>query len=355
MARPIKFNQLPDQRFDERDTLFARMNRSAGTEPYNDYYQRRPELQDIDDRLRSMPALLDPEGLYYDQEIMTRTGQYFADIDKIEVDHEFVCDWSVKLTAARDKSTLIKKLTRQLGAVAVGFCELDQEFIYTQKGRFDHDYGRNIELDHPRMIVFLVEMDYQRMQRAPKADTFLESARQYYRAAVISRTVAAILEQSGYPAKAHYDAHYDLILPPLAIKAGLGELGRNNILIADKYGSRVRIGAVTTALPLCPDHPVTLGARHFCEICRKCVRRCPPKALALGEKETVRGVDKWPTKVEKCYTYWRRVGTDCGLCMAVCPFSHRNSWLHNLVRLFIRHFPILHRPARWLDDLIYGR
>ena len=46
-------------------------------------------------------------------------------------------------------------------------------------------------------------------------------------------------QAAGHDAKPHYDAHYDVILPPLAVHAGLGELGRNNILVADRFGSRV--------------------------------------------------------------------------------------------------------------------
>ena len=145
------------------------------------------------------------------------------------------------------------------------------------------------------------------------------------------------------------------ILPPLAVRAGLGELGRHNILVADRFGSRVRIGAVTTSMELTHDTPADLGVDHFCTSCRKCAESCPSNALSLGEKETIRGVAKWPTNAERCYGYWRTVGTDCGICMAVCPFSHRDNWFHNLVRAMIHHFPWSHRPALWFDDLVYGR
>jgi len=41
----------PGPRFDERDTMFARMARRARTPPYEEYYSRRPELQKADDRV----------------------------------------------------------------------------------------------------------------------------------------------------------------------------------------------------------------------------------------------------------------------------------------------------------------
>ena len=78
-------------------------------------------------------------------------------------------------------------------------------------------------------------------------------------------------------------------------------------------------------------------------------------SLFHGKNESVRGVEKWPTNVERCYGYWRTVGTDCGICMAVCPFSHRDNPFHGLVRSVVRHARWTHRPAVWFDDLVYGR
>jgi epoxyqueuosine reductase QueG len=167
---------------------------------------------------------------------------------------------------------------------------------------------------------------------------------------------AAALRACGHSAKPHYDAHYDLVLPPLAVAAGLGELGRNNILVADRFGSRVRIGAVSTDLPLRPGEPVDLGVQGFCRICRICAERCPSRALSTGEKEFVRGVWKWPTHVERCYAYWRQTGTDCGLCMARCPFSHANNAFHNLARRLAPYVPrLLLFLENWGTARNYGR
>jgi ferredoxin len=342
-------------RFDERDTIFARMARREATPQYEDYYSRRPELKTVDDRIRSMPGLFKPGGRYYHPEISARADQYFGAIYKIVPDRSVVDEWKAQIDASSNPTTTVKEMVLALGAVAVGCAQIDQQFVYTHKGRFDEDYGHEIQLDHPSIIVFLVEMDFREMQRAPRAETIRESARQYYRGACISKTAAAVLEACGYKAKSHHDAHYDVILPALAVKAGLGELGRNNILIADRYGSRVRIGGVTTDLSLEYDAPSEVGADHFCAICKKCAINCPSHALSLHEKEDVRGVMKWPTHVERCYSYWRAAGTDCGICMAVCPFSHKNNRFHNLVRRMVRLSRWTHRPALFFDDLIYGR
>jgi hypothetical protein len=64
---------------------------------------------------------------------------------------------------------------------------------------------------------------------------------------------------------------------------------------------------------------------------------------------------KWPARAEACSAVWRTYGTDCGICLATCLFCHRNDWFRDLVRAMIRRFRWTHRPALWLDDLVYGR
>ncbi|MEN8149887.1 MAG: reductive dehalogenase domain-containing protein [Planctomycetota bacterium] len=345
----------PDPRVDERDTMFARMERKAGTREYEDYYADRPRRRRKDDRLRSMPGLLHADAIHHDEAIGGEAQEWFDRIDRIELDPEEVERWADRLRGADDPTDVVHEMAISLGAVAAGCAPLDPAFVYTAKGRFDADYGRGIDLEHPNAIVFLVEMDHAEMRHAPRAPVIRESARQYYRGARISLVMEAAIAAAGFDAKAHYDAHYDVILPPLAVAAGLGEMGRHNILIADRYGSRVRIGAVTTDLPVRPGRPRSLGADRFCRICLKCADSCPSRALTRGEKEIVRGVAKWPTDVERCVGYWCRVGTDCGVCMSVCPFSHGNNAFHNLVRWMVRRLPWFHRPLKWMDDLFYGR
>lgn len=346
---------LPLERVDERDTLFARMERRRGTPAYEDTYARRPEWQAVDDRLRAMPPLLDPRGRYYDPALAAETGRRFDAIEIFEPDEATVASWARRLASSKTPTETVRAMLRELGAVAVGCTALERAFVYTHKGRFDEDYGQEVELAHEHAVVFLVEMDHDRMQEAPRALTLLESAHQYWRAAKIALAAAEALRRAGHAAKAHYDAHYDVVLPPLAVRAGLGELGRNNILVADRYGSRVRIGAITTDLEVLHDEPVSLGVEAFCRVCAKCADLCPSHALSTGDPEIVNGVERWPTNVERCHAWWRQIGTDCGMCMAACPFSHRSGGIHRIVRTLIRWAPWLNRLLLRLDDLFYGR
>ena len=67
----------------------------------------------------------------------------------------------------------------------------------------------------------------------------------------------------------------------VARRAGLGWVGRNNLLVTPEYGSRVRLVTILTDLPLSPDHPL----EKDCGDCRKCIELCPAGAIAEDPSE----------------------------------------------------------------------
>ena len=68
----------------------------------------------------------------------------------------------------------------------------------------------------------------------------------------------------------------DVSLRHAAVAAGLGNFGRNNLVIHPKMGSRVLFSAVITDLELPWDPVVT---EKLCNDCMACVEKCPGRAL----------------------------------------------------------------------------
>ena len=335
--------------------MFARAARRPGTPAYLEYYARHPGRQADDDRLRELPGLLEPGGRAFDEAVCGEARDWFARIDAWTPGPDARA-LAGALSDTRDLTRTLTAAALSLGAVAAGCCEVDPMWAYSHKGRFDEDYGRAVDAGRrPHALVFLVEMDHAEMRRAPMAEAIRESARQYCRAASIARTIEAALRAAGIDAAAHYDAHYEFVLPPMAVAAGLGELGRHNLLVADRFGTRVRIGAVTMTAALRAARRRDLGVQAFCARCLKCADNCPPRALSSEAPGPVNGVEKWPTETGRCYRYWRLMGTDCGICMAVCPFSHEDNAFHNAVRRLVRAWPGLAAAFVRADDLVYGR
>ena len=127
------------------------------------------------------------------------------------------------------------------------------------------DWGTEIHNDHRYVVVFATEMSSRLIAASPHTPTNIETQYQYARGAYISTLLAQFIANLGYSASANHLRHYELLMVPLAVDAGLGELSRMGYLITKALGPRVRLGAVYTDLPLIPDHPVDIGVEDFCK------------------------------------------------------------------------------------------
>ena len=145
---------------------------------------------------------------------------------------------------------------------------------------------------------------------------------------------------------------------PLAIDAGLGQLGRHGLVITPQFGPRLRMCKVLTDMPAERDRPIDFGVTAFCERCKKCAIHCPAGAISHGarsrEVETISsnpGTLKWPFNAEKCRTYQMKVGSNCCTCIRVCPFNKSSHWFHSVVRWFIETVPPLNPLMIKMDDV----
>jgi ferredoxin len=95
---------------------------------------------------------------------------------------------------------------------------------------------------------------------------------------------------------------------------------------------------------------------HLCYIFKKCSVTCPSQAISHEDRTEINGVCRWQINSEKCFTYMAKTGTDCGKCMAVCPYSHRDVFFsHKTMNFLIRNSPIFRRIAPTLEDALYGK
>ncbi len=99
---------------------------------------------------------------------------------------------------------------------------------------------------------------------------------------------------------------------PVAHQAGLGWLGRNNLLVTPEFGAHHRLVTVFTNMPLKADQPNALG----CQDCHACVSSCPSRSI----KERPEDFDHIG-----CYhqikVLVKKAGISqniCGLCVKAC-------------------------------------
>ncbi len=256
-------------------------------------------------------------------------------------------------------SKLVKRVAEALGACLTGVCELDQRWLYSHSFHFVTREHQELHLP-PEVryaVVVAIEMDYEMVRTSPSAVAGSTVGIAYSQMAFVAGSLAQFIRDLGYQA---FPSGNDTGLNvPMAIDAGMGELGRNGILITRDFGPRVRLAKVLTDLPLEPDPPLEMGVLDMCEKCKKCARYCPGQAISHGERtaEPVNmsnnsGVLKWPVNAEKCLNYWAVNGTTCTNCIRVCPFNKPDGLLHSTVRWGVKHTPWANRLFVKGDDLL---
>ncbi|MDF1552932.1 MAG: reductive dehalogenase [Deferrisomatales bacterium] len=251
----------------------------------------------------------------------------------------------------------IKETAYFLRADAVGICELPAYAVYSHSRRG----GMPAHLDHKYAVAILVDQDWRTASAFDGRDWISNSMSflGYATAAFIAGILADYIRRLGYPARAHNALNYQVVVPPILLWAGLGELSRIGDTVINPFlGPRFKAAVVTTDLPLTVDKPIDFGLQDFCGKCRKCARACPSRALSDGGKEMHNGYEKWPTDVQKCTSM--RVGNPkgagCGTCIKVCPWNKPFTPLHRAVNRVVRTVPAVRRLAIWGDDLLgYGK
>jgi reductive dehalogenase len=369
----------PLERYDERDTVFARDALVPGSPEERQYHQLHPELVEVDRRLRrfiedkidSPPEEpKDPlNEAFYDA-----TFGSVAHLGQPDAVDGTVNSYQVRVDPAK-MCGRIKTVARKLGATLVGIARLNPAWVYTHRGARpffpdyranpplfsgvpqgyrDLRYGDPIEIDHQFAISMAFPQDPDLVRTGPSTLNDFETGRVYAQSALVAVELARYIRALGHSARAHHLRNYGVMMVPVAVDAGLGELARCGYLVTKELGANLRLVCVTTDLPLAADRPVDLGVQDYCEKCLKCAKNCPPRAIPFGEKTEVRGVRKWEIDEVKCLLYWGSQGAACGICQVVCPWSKPGTPFHRLVAGIATRVPWSRRLLTWADDLVYG-
>jgi len=223
----------------------------------------------------------------------------------------------IKVDDPAAMATKIKARAKALGAGLVGVTKIPPEAVYQ---------GHSVPYQYA--ICLGLPMDREEMQHVPHERAAVEVMRAYKEVARIAIELSEEIRAMGWPAKAYGNPNStDILHIPLAIEAGLGQLGKHGSLISKAYGSNFRLAAVLTNLPMATDAPVDLAVDDLCLTCQRCVVDCPPGAIA-NQKQLVRGQTKWYVDFDKCIPYFVKT-YGCAICIEVCPWSEpgRGPWL----------------------------
>ena len=236
----------------------------------------------------------------------------------------------------------VKETVLRMGADLVGIAPVD---------RFDFVRGTEPRQGHNCGISFAVHMDFDEMKRLGPLSQ-MEVHRVYYRLSDLSVRLAQFIRSFGYHAVG-YPNEGSALFMPIAWKAGLGELGRHGSLITKKYGPSVRLGAVTTEMPLVAESaPANYGFDDLCLRCNACANFCPGDAI-VPKKQEVFGTHRWHVDTPACRPYFEDY-EGCKVCLTVCPVNAQTesaSQYKSLMKgLMHRKIPVRQLIDEWREE-----
>lgn len=202
---------------------------------------------------------------------------------------------------------------------------------------FEHqnlDERLNPELifDQPRSIIAIALAYPTRMTKRPprtknKRGHFARASwgDDYHQ--VLRRKMAALIERITELAGEEVDFKPmvdtgELIDVAVAQRAGLGFIGKNGLLITEKFGSFVYLGEIITNIEFDPDQPQV----SQCGECTRCIDYCPPGALLGDGRLNAQRCLSYQTQTkglmdEEFRPLIHNVIYGCDICQLVCPFN----------------------------------
>jgi len=341
------------------------MAMDEGTPPYEDYYQRHPEKTEVDtgNRRRAKESgtklvQIDPinERLAisgFSRAWVMGRPDYLRHRPKEKL---LPVGRAPQKKVSPDPGQMARKLKAlglHLGAGKVRIAELDQRWVYSHKPV--PQYGEPYDFDYPYIVCLAVPQNPYFINSQTGLSHAWEVGWTYSWASFISYAMADYIRNLGWEARAIPTMNTPYLVSALFLDCGIGEDGRCGYTVTKEFGNNWRPGGVATDMPLVPDRPVDFGLQDFCDKCGICAETCPSGAIPKGEREVVRGYRKWHVDADKCYTYWNSIGHPCGVCQAVCPWSHANNWWHTVARELAQRVPSLRKLLIKGEEIFYNQ
>jgi reductive dehalogenase len=275
----------------------------------------------------------------------------------------------IEVTDPESLTRHIKRVASFFGADVVGIAPVHPSMIYSGRGAPDDGTGAQegggskvdsteLARKYPYAICLSTAWDYNLIQAhrhhiGDHAYHFSQSKLQ-----LVYANVASYIRELGYEA-----IQNRVQCMPAALAAGIGELGRNGMLITEKFGARIHLGdPILTNMPLIPDKPLDIGVEDFCQVCRKCATTCPTNSISMEGKVVHNGVEKYKINWETCYrlrAYVLDFWEVCLTCVTICPYTKPNTWWRTMAVESLKRTPFALRPLavkalKFLDDTFWG-
>lgn len=264
----------------------------------------------------------------------------------IQSNHEF--DYRiVKDLQLADLQAKIEDWAAELGFQQIGFTDTDlsaytADYQHWLAARFHGDMGymaRNVEkrTDPAKLVpgtirIISARMDYL-PEESPRLDKNPNSARvsryavgrDYHK--VVRKRLAQLANRIENEVEHRYRAFVDsapVLEKPLAVKAGLGWVGKHTLVLNQEAGSFFFLGEIFTDIPF---ETTTQQATDRCGACKACISVCPTQAIIGPRQLDARRCISYLTIEHKGsipVEFRKAIGNrvfGCDDCQLVCPWN----------------------------------
>ena len=213
--------------------------------------------------------------------------------------------------ATEELLSRITDLATECGCSAVGYARITPDLVFAEHAVL-----------YPNAIVLLMDMRSDAISQAPSPASGREVWRTYHELGVAVNVVADYLSANGHGAQAGPALGGDVNYPLLAMRAGLGWIGRHGMLISPSNGPSQRIAVVYTSIQ---NLPIRTANAHewipeYCDSCNRCVSACPQAAIYPAAAATASGEEH--IDFTKCAVAFSRT-MGCSVCIRDCPFFQK--------------------------------
>lgn len=253
---------------------------------------------------------------------------------------------NIKREDARTNLTKeIKKQATEAGFVCIGITspQMLRDLPHGWVGNVINLRSPEEELENVNSVILLGYYTWDKSFNLAVDSTYLKQRKDYAPEVPLERyqlyyevlknkawTIVNYIKEKGY------EAHLSLTIPlkTSAVKCGLGNQGKNTLLVTPNYGPRIRLIAILTTAELDTDEPFK---DNLCRDCEKCITACPTKALEpykikinrcltyAAEQPEAKDVPNDVRKIEQKLTIRPTTNSyvECTICLEACPIGRQ--------------------------------
>ncbi len=213
-----------------------------------------------------------------------------------------------KVIAPDEFTKKLEHYAHTIGINDIGYVQITPELLINDKF-----------IQYPNAIVLTMEMGKEIIDATPGPEAKKLNDSAYEKLGHISYEISDYLREHGYATEVAHPYGGIVKFSQLGQKAGLGWIGQSGLLITPKLGPRQKISAIFVSIA---NLPIKESNEHswitdYCEICGKCIKACPEKALI--EKEVCCGEKETEFIQKLCIG----CSEGCTYCIEGCPFDQK--------------------------------